>query len=69
MCCGPCFGLKKLMDEGRLDEVVKPPTPGDAYDWQDRETGKVHVEQLTEAWDRGARLNNCVGDHEETERG
>lgn len=63
-CCGPCWSLKKLIDEGKLDQVVKSDDTGDYYDWQDADTGKVRVEKIVAQWELGKKHLGCEDMHE-----
>jgi hypothetical protein len=57
-CCGPCSALKRLLDEGQLDQIVWAYGVQRRVEWWDEKAARVDRDWLASAW----RMTAC---HEE----
>ncbi|MEV2239594.1 hypothetical protein [Micromonospora sp. NPDC049891] len=56
VCCGPCLALKKLLDAGQLDDIVREYASwGGGWECWDEQAGQVDRVWLAGAW----RMTDC----------
>lgn len=52
-CCNPCSALRRLLDAGQLDDIVRDYAPGS--DWWNASAGRIDRAWLAVAW----RMTDC----------
>lgn len=53
MCCAPCNAVARLLNDGQLDQIVRP--VADGYGWWDAANDHVDRDLLQRAW----RMTEC----------
>lgn len=61
-CCGPCGALKRMLDAGQLDDILRPYTV-DGWDWWNAAEDRLDRDALAKAWDP----ENCPNHDDEDE--